>query len=160
MEAPAAPSLKDYFDELDRAWRAVDACGGTGASEQQVAALDTTIACIEHLGGMDPALRAAKGYPDAKLNDDGGDDAYFRAYMFKPGRELSISDAADIQTVLSEHNDLLGQISDAHHEGRMSALHEIGGQELVDAVEARQAKRIDELVAKAIARLKPEQPDA
>lgn len=152
--------LKQYFDELDRAWRAVDACGGTGASEQQVAALDAAIACIEHLGGMDPALRAAKGYPDAKLNDDGGDDAYFRAYMFKPGQELSISDVADIQTVLSEHNDLLGQMTDAYHEGRMSAFHEIGGQELVDAIEANEAERVAALVGKVIARLKADKPDA
>ena len=92
--------LKDYFDELDRAWRSVDACGGTGSNEQQTAALDAACLYIEHLGGMDPALRRTRGYPDAKMNDDGGDDAYLRAYMFKPGRELSIIDVADIQTVL------------------------------------------------------------
>jgi len=146
--------VKDYFDELDRAWRAVDACGGTGANEQQIAALDAVCLCIEDLGGMDPVLRRTKGYPDAKPKDHGGDNAYFRAYMFKPGRELSISDVADIQTVLSQHNDLIGEQSDIHHEARMSAFHEIGGQELVDAVVAKQAARVDAIVAAALARLR------
>jgi len=150
--------LKDYFDELDRAWRSVDACGGTGANEQQTAALDAACLYIEHLGGMDPVLRRTRGYPDAKLNDDGGDDAYFRAYMFQPGRELSISDVADIQTVLSEHNETLGELTDIHHEARMAAFHEIGGRELVDAVVAKQAARVDAIVAKALARIRAETP--
>ena len=146
--------FKDYFDELDRAWRSVDACGGTGANEQQTAALDAACLCIEHLGGTDPALRRTRGYPEGKPKDDGGDDAYFRVYMFRPGQELSISDVADIQTVLHQHNETLGELTNAHHEGRMDAFREIGGQELVDAVEAAQAARIDAHVQKALARIR------
>jgi hypothetical protein len=48
---------EEYQEELDRAWRAVDALGGVGATPSQETALNDVIAAIEALGGMDPVAR-------------------------------------------------------------------------------------------------------
>lgn len=80
------------------------------------------------------------------------DDPYFRAYAFKVGRVLSEQDVADIQQVLADHNDEIQKSADAFYEGRIAAIHEIGGDELVAAMTAKwdaEAKEvIDRIMAK------------
>lgn len=146
--------LVEYLDTLDLAYRAVDALGGTGASNAYNAALDAAIGAIANIGGMDAYRRKTKGYPTGKPAEDEG--PYFRAYMFSAGRVLSEADVGDIQQVLREHNDLIGEQADIHHEARMGAFMEIGGQELVDAVLAKSSARIDRVVQKALAQIRAE----
>jgi len=142
----------EYLNTLDLAYRAVDALGGTGASEAYNAALDAATAAIANIGGMDAHDRKHKGYQTAKPEDDEG--PYFRAYMFQPGRVLSAADVGDIQEVLRQHNDLIGEQTDIDHNARQSTLMEIGGAELVEAVNAKQSARIDKIVAKALAQIR------
>lgn len=63
--AELAEKPVEYFDTLDLAYRAVDALGGTGASDAYNSALDAALAAIEALGGMDKWERKRKGYPNA-----------------------------------------------------------------------------------------------
>lgn len=51
-------------EALDDAWRAVDACGGTGAHVEYATALDHACDAIEKMGGCDPALRALGDQPN------------------------------------------------------------------------------------------------
>ena len=144
-------AIKDYFDTLDAAYRSVDALGGTGAPKEKNEALDAVCLYIESIGGMDPALRKGKGYPFDYAPPDDRDDAYFRIYPLAVGHTLTTQDVADIQQVLFDHNELLGAETEAFHKGREDALREIGGEELVKAVQAQQAARFDEISRKAIA---------
>lgn len=61
----ASPRPPEFYHTLDLAYRAVDALGGTGASDAYNSALDATLAAIETLGGMDAWQRKQKGYPNA-----------------------------------------------------------------------------------------------
>lgn len=71
--------------------------------------------------------------------DDGGPapleevDAYWRLYAFAVGRVLSADDVADIQQVLNDFNDEIGNSANAYHAARQQVLREIGGEELVQA---------------------------
>jgi hypothetical protein len=149
---------KEYYDTLDLAWRAVDALGGTGASQDYSDALDAAIGAVENIGGMDAYGRKTRGYPSSAPQDDEG--PYFRAYMFAAGRTLSSSDVNDIQQVLAEHNDLIGEASDAFDLGGLDMLRRIGGQELVDAVKAEDQARINVYVAKAMEKFRAAREEA
>ena len=144
-------ATKDFFDTLDAAYRSVDALGGTGASKEKNDALDAVCLYIESIGGMDPPLRRSKGYPFDYAPPDDRDDAFFRIYPLTVGHTLTTQDVADIQQVLADHNELLGAEVEAFHKGREDALREIGGDELVNAVQSKQAARCDEVVRKAMA---------
>lgn len=82
--------------------------------------------------------------------DDGG--PFFRAYALKVGDVLTEQDVADIQKVLADFNEEIGKAADVFHDGRMSALQEIGGDELVAAVEAKDDATVKAAVDKALAR--------
>lgn len=60
---------------------------------------------------------------------------YFRVYAWQEGRVLSASDIADVQKVLADYNDEIGEATNAYHAARQQVLREIGGDELVKAAE-------------------------
>ena len=60
---------------------------------------------------------------------------YFRVYAWQVGRVLSEADIADIQKVLADYNDEIGESAQAYQLARQHVLREIGGDELVVAAE-------------------------
>lgn len=143
--------LRDYYDTLDAAYRNVDAMGGADCPKGKDSALEALLSSIWHMGGRDVYARKREGYPFfAKPNM--GDDAgpYFRAYALAAGHTLTVQDVADIQAVLCEHNDLIGEQSEQHHNGYIQALRDIGGDELVHLHETQQSNRVDEVVRKVL----------
>lgn len=58
---------------------------------------------------------------------------FFRVYGWTAGRVLSEADIADVQKVLSDYNDEIGESTNAYHNAREQVLREIGGEELVKA---------------------------
>lgn len=143
--------LKDYYDTLDEAYRAVDALGGYGCPKGKEEALERLLSMIFHMGGREAYARKKDGYPVFARPDDGDDGGpFFRVYMFRAGRTLGIADVADIQSVLNHHNDLIGEQTELHHQAYTQALLDIGGQELVDAHTAKQSARVDAVVAKVL----------
>lgn len=90
------------------------------------------------------------GLPNSLTGED--DPPFFRAYALKVGHTLTEQDVSDIQKVLGDFNDEIGKAADAFHDGRMSALQEIGGDELVAAVTAHDDAKCKAAVDKALAR--------
>lgn len=60
---------------------------------------------------------------------------FFRVDAWQPGRILSQADVADLQKVLADYNEEIGESTDAYHRARVDVLREIGGDELVKAAE-------------------------
>lgn len=151
---------KDYFDTLDDAYRTVDAMGGTGCPKGKEDALECIEAAIFHMGGRQPWDRKREGYPSERPPawDDGG--PYFRIYMLRVGHTLTTQDVADIQQVLQQHNDLIGEQADLLHHATEQAMLNIGGQELLDAHRSKQSARIDAIVAKALADVRTQKAKA
>ncbi len=58
---------------------------------------------------------------------------YFRVYAWRSGRVLTDADIADLQKVLDDYNDDIGDATNAYHQAREQVLREIGGDELVRA---------------------------
>lgn len=58
-------------------------------------------------------------------------DPYWRLYAYAAGRVLSADDVADIQQVLRDYNDEIGENVDRLEAAREQVLREIGGDELV-----------------------------
>ena len=58
---------------------------------------------------------------------------FFRVYAWQVGRVLTAEDIADVQKVLADYNDEIGESSAAYHNARQDVLREIGGDELVSA---------------------------
>jgi hypothetical protein len=58
-------------------------------------------------------------------------DPYWRVYAYVEGRVLSADDVKDIQQVLSDYNDEIGENADRMQAAREQVLREIGGEELV-----------------------------
>jgi hypothetical protein len=58
---------------------------------------------------------------------------FFLVYGWAAGRVLSDADIADVQKVLSDYNDEIGESTNAYHNAREQVLREIGGEELVKA---------------------------
>lgn len=88
------------------------------------------------------------------------DDPYFRLYAFGIGRVLSEQDVADIQQVLKDYNDEMEAHIDVHQLVRIETLREIGGSELIAAVEAKDEAIVRAAVAKALARFEAAFPQA
>lgn len=80
------------------------------------------------------------------------DDAYFDVYALGIGHVLTEQDVADIQKVLKDFDEEMGERVDEHHRIRTETLREIGGDELVAAAEAADDAMVRKAVAKAIAR--------
>lgn len=76
-----------------------------------------------------------------------------RLYGLRAGHTLTADDERDIQTILGELNDEMTQATDAFYRIRMETIREIGGQELVEAIEAKDKALRDRLVANAMALL-------
>lgn len=83
-------------------------------------------------------------------DDDGG--PFFRAYALGVGQVLTAQDVADIQQVLADHDELIGEQADLGQQVRVATLREIGGDALVEAVEAEDMAMVNRAVQKALAR--------
>lgn len=77
------------------------------------------------------------------MSDKMLDAAYFRAHTLKAGHTLTEQDAADIQEVLAEYNDMIVKEVNLFQEAREGVLREIGGDVLVQA-----AAKADEAMGK------------
>jgi len=95
---------------------------------------------------------------DAHLGDDMG--AYFRLYELSEGHTLTHQDILDIEAVLAELNDEIGNQAEKAHEIRLAAFREIGGDELVAAVEAKDEALQEAAVAKAMAKFRAQVAEA
>jgi hypothetical protein len=58
---------------------------------------------------------------------------YFRVYAWQAGRVLTDADISDVQKVLADYNDEIGEATNAYQLAREQVLREIGGDELVSA---------------------------
>lgn len=74
----------------------------------------------------------------------------FIASQFRPGHTLSEVDVAAIQAVLKEIDDREAADVEEFHNGRIAGFHEIGGQELADAVQRKSDAFIKDSVRKAM----------
>jgi hypothetical protein len=74
----------------------------------------------------------------------------FIASQLRPGHTLTENDVAAIQAVLKEIDDREAADVDEFHNGRIAAFHEIGGQELADAVQRKTDRFIKNSVRKAM----------
>lgn len=59
-------------------------------------------------------------------------DPFWRLHAYAEGRVLSAEDVKDIQQVLNDYNDEIGENVDRHQAAREQVLREIGGEELVE----------------------------
>jgi hypothetical protein len=74
----------------------------------------------------------------------------FIASQLRPGHTLSEDDVAAIHAVLSELSNREETDVEIFHNGRIAGFHEIGGQELADAVQRKQDAFIKDSVRKAM----------
>lgn len=74
----------------------------------------------------------------------------FIASQLRPGHTLTDADVTAIQAVLSELDNREAADVDEFHNGRIAGFHEIGGQELADAVERKDKAWIHRRVRKAM----------
>lgn len=82
---------------------------------------------------------------------------FFRVYEFSAGRVLTEDDVKDIQLLLSELNTQEEIRTDEFHNGRENALMEIGGADLLTAVQMRDHERIAHHVRKTMDKLFPKE---
>ena len=87
---------------------------------------------------------------EIEVDDDGG--PFFRAYGLSVGHVLTEQDVADIQQVLADHNELIGEQADLYRRSRIDTLRELGGDALVDAGEAADDAMVKAACEKALAR--------
>lgn len=73
-----------------------------------------------------------------------------RLYGLGIGHVMTESDVADIKNLLADWDDEMGEATNAHHEGRIQALHDIGGDKLVAAANAVDSALADRAVAQAM----------
>lgn len=90
--------------------------------------------------------------PEAKAtwdsHGDGGEAE--RLHGMKAGHLLSEADAHDLEVVLQDWNDEMGDSANSYHDGYLAALRDIGGDELVNA----QNRVQESLVARGVRQLK------
>jgi len=96
-------------------------------------------------------VRAALAMGSRCPEKESEDGAFFRLYGLQAGHVLTDDDIRDVQTVLGEYNDEIDETTDAFYRIRMETIREIGGQELVEAIEAKDKALRDKLVAIAMA---------
>lgn len=77
-----------------------------------------------------------------------------RLYGLSVGHVLTDADVRDIETLIADNNEEIGNSADKFAQARVATLHEIGGPELVKAVEAHDETVISEAVASALARFR------
>ena len=75
-----------------------------------------------------------------------------RLYGLTAGHVLTEADIRDIEVLIADHNEEIGNSADKFQEARVATLHEIGGPALVAAVEANDQAIINAAVEKAMAR--------
>lgn len=85
------------------------------------------------------------------------DEPMFIASQLRVGHVLTEKDVAAIQAVVSEADKRENEIVEAHHDGRMQAFREVGGDELVTAVELKQSEEIAVMVRRHMDRLFPKE---
>ena len=89
---------------------------------------------------------------DAHLGDDMG--AYFRLYGLTEGHALTKQDVIDLEAILAELNDEIGNQADKWHAAREQAFHDIGGDELVELMRQKDTTRSAEMVESAMAKFR------
>ncbi|MBX5131641.1 hypothetical protein HJB80_02900 [Rhizobium lentis] len=77
----------------------------------------------------------------------------FRCHFFKAGRVLSEQDASDVQALLREIDRLEDEATETFENGRKFGIREVGGEELVAAVEAKDEAYIQRTVRITMDRL-------
>lgn len=82
---------------------------------------------------------------------------FFRVYEFSAGRVLTEDDVKDIQLLLSELNTQEEIRTDEFHNGREDALMEIGGADLLTAVQMKDHERIAHHVRTAMDKIFPKE---
>lgn len=95
-------------------------------------------------------VRAHEGLSGVDAHGDAGESE--RLYGLTVGHVLTEQDVKDIECLIADHNDQIGHEAEKWHQARIATLHEIGGDALVAAAEARDEKLISEAVEKALAR--------
>jgi hypothetical protein len=93
------------------------------------------------------ALEIGTRCPEAM---DGGE----HIYGLGVGHVLTEDDVAAIQSLLGDYNDEMMEGTNAFHQGRQAALHEVGGQELLDAVLDADKAFVDQSTAKALVKFR------
>ncbi len=79
---------------------------------------------------------------------------YMHVMGLGAGHVLTDVDVAAIEKVLADHNDALADAQQAFDLGRKRAFDEIGGAELVAAVEAMDAALVEKIVAGTMAKIR------
>lgn len=80
-------------------------------------------------------------------------DPVFISSQLQPGHVLTESDVKAIQHLISELDRIENEAVDNFHDGRMYAFREVGGEDMVKAVEAAEEARIDAMVKSFLLRI-------
>lgn len=94
-------------------------------------------------------VRAHDGLSGVDAHGDAGESE--RLYGLTAGHVLTDQDIKDIECLMADHNDQISHEAEKWDEARKATLHEIGGDVLVAAVEARDEVVISAAVEKAMA---------
>ncbi len=94
---------------------------------------------------------------DEQLQDELEAQPWFIASQLRPGHTLTEEDVKSIQSILSELENRENTEVETFHRGRIAALHEIGGADLVTAVEMQDHQRIATVVRKTMDRIFPKE---
>lgn len=73
-----------------------------------------------------------------------------RLYGLGVGHVLTAEDVKDVQNLIADYNDEIGNGSDAFHDGRLYMAREIGGEALVAAINAKDGAQIKRSVDRAM----------
>lgn len=80
-------------------------------------------------------------------------DPVFISSQLQPGHVLTEGDVKAIQHLIAELDRIENEAVDNFHDGRLHAFREVGGEEMVKAVEAEADARIEALVKSFMERL-------
>jgi hypothetical protein len=97
-------------------------------------------------------VRAHDGLSGVDAHGDAGESE--RLYGLSVGHVLTDQDVKDIECLMADHNDQIGHEAEKWDQARKATLFEIGGDDLVTAVEARDETIMSAAVERAMAKFR------
>lgn len=97
-------------------------------------------------------VRAHEGMSGVDAYGDAGEGE--RLYGLTAGHILTEQDVKDLECLMADHNDAIGYEAEKWDQARKATLHEIGGDALVAAVEAKDEAQISAAVERAMAKFR------
>jgi len=97
-------------------------------------------------------VRAHEGMSGVDAYGDAGEGE--RLWGLSAGHVLTDQDVKDLECLMADHNDAIGYEAEKWDQARKATLHEIGGDALVAAVEAKDEAMISAAVERVMAKFR------